>query len=239
MTTARPSAILFDLWGTLIAPRVERRDAVSRLIARDPSVAPDAFLAAVPASHAERFVSGTGSLVETLRLLARHCGGEPDDAALARAAARRLAMTRELLVADDETLTVLDTLRERGLALGLVSDSSIETPTAWFDSALAQRFVATAFSCLVGARKPDPAIYLAVTRQLGVEPDVCLYVGDGDGHELSGAASLGMTAVRLAGFAGPRGGHDDDDVAFAGPEIARLRDLFDLVGKLDAPEGAL
>ncbi len=228
--TERPTAILFDLWGTLIAPGVDRRDAVSRLMARDLGVEAAAFVAAVPASHVERFVGATGSLVETLRTLARRCGGDPDDAALARAAARRLAMTRELLVAGDETLAVLDALRGRGLALGLVTDSSIETPTAWPESPLATRFAATAFSCLEGVRKPHPEIYLACARRLGVEPRDCLYVGDGDSHELSGAAALGMTALRFAGFSGPDGAHYDGDADFAGPQIALLSDLLSLMG---------
>jgi putative hydrolase of the HAD superfamily len=229
MTNGEPTAIIFDLWGTLIAPGVDRRDAVSRLMARDLGVDAAAFVAVVPASHAVRFVGATGSLVETLRTLARRCGGDPTDDRLARAAARRLAMTRELLVADDETLAVLDELRGRGLVLGLVTDSSIETPTAWPDSPLAARFGATAFSCLEGVRKPRPEIYLACTRRLGVEPRDCLYVGDGDSRELTGAASLGMTAVRFSGFSGSDGVHYDGDADFNGPEIARLRDLVDLV----------
>jgi len=227
--TDRPTAILFDLWGTLIAPGVERRDAVSRLIARDLGVDADAFIAAVPASHAERFVGSTGPLLDTLRTLARRSGGDPDDEALERAVAHRLAMTRDLLAADDETLCVLDELRDRGLALGLVTDSSIETPTVWPDGPLAARFAATAFSCLEGVRKPRPEIYLACTGRLGVEPRDCLYVGDGDSHELSGAAALGMTPLRFTGFIGPGGAHYDGDADFTGPAIARLRDLLDLV----------
>ena len=65
-------------------------------------------------------------------------------------------MTRELLVADDQTLTVLDALREAGFRLGLVSDSSIETPTAWPGCPLASRIEVTAFSCLLDVRKPHP-----------------------------------------------------------------------------------
>jgi len=62
---------------------------------------------------------------------------------------------------------------------------------------LASRIAATGFSCLLGVRKPHPGIYLHVTRRLGVAPEQCLYVGDGDSRELSGAAALGMTALRI------------------------------------------
>ena len=138
-------------------------------------------------SHGERFVGSMGSLVETLRLLARRCGGEPTADALELAAARRLELTSELLDADAGTLAALDDLRAAGLRLGLVSDSSVEVPTVWPDCPLARRFDATAFSCLLGLRKPAREMYLSVTRRLGVTPAQCLYVGDGDSRELAAA----------------------------------------------------
>lgn len=208
-----------------MSPRPGRRDAVSRVIAADLGVDGDEFAAAVPSSHVERFVGRAGTLVETLRLLAQRCGGDPDEEALDRAAARRLDLTRELLAADAETLTALDELRAAGLRLGLVSDSSIETPMAWPDCSLAGRFEATGFSCLLGLRKPHPNIYLHVTRALGVAPQECLYVGDGDSHELSGATALGMVAVRLRRDDDEPSLRYEDDAGFSGPEISRLRDL--------------
>lgn len=227
MTPARPLAVLFDLWGTLVAPRPERRDAVSRVIAGDLGVDPGALVAAISVSHGERFVGSMGSLVETLRLLARRCGGEPTADALELAAARRLELTSELLDADAGTLAALDDLRAAGLRLGLVSDSSVEVPTVWPDCPLARRFDATAFSCLLGLRKPAREMYLSVTRRLGVTPAQCLYVGDGDSRELSGAVALGMTALRLRSATGEPAGRYEDDTEFAGPEI---RGLDGLVG---------
>ena len=41
-------------------------------------------------------------------------------------------------------------------------------------------------------------MYRQACDGLGVSPDACLYVGDGYGRELSGAASLGMTPVLIA-----------------------------------------
>ena len=183
MAKATPRAVLFDLWGTLVAPRADRRDVVSHLMAADLGVDGDRFVAAVRDSHAERFTGRMGTLAETLRVLARRCGGDPEAAALERAAARRLEVTRELLVADHQTLAALDALRDAGVRLGLVSDSSIETPTVWSGCRLASRIAATSCSCLLGVRKPHPGIYLHVTRRLGAVPEQCLYVGDGDSRE--------------------------------------------------------
>jgi beta-phosphoglucomutase-like phosphatase (HAD superfamily) len=56
---------------------------------------------------------------------------------------------------------------------------------------------AAIFSSETGLRKPDPAIYLAATEALGVEPGRCLYCGDGAYGELTGATAVGMTAVLI------------------------------------------
>jgi putative hydrolase of the HAD superfamily len=53
------------------------------------------------------------------------------------------------------------------------------------------------FSSELGIKKPDPEIYLKACQLLGVEPQRCLYVGDGGSHELSGASELGMDALLL------------------------------------------
>jgi len=61
MGSTRPRAVLFDLWGTLVAPRSQHRDAVSRLIAQELKIDPTAFMAAMRSSHAERFLGASGS----------------------------------------------------------------------------------------------------------------------------------------------------------------------------------
>ena len=43
----------------------------------------------------------------------------------------------------------------------------------------------------------DPAIYRAASEALGVAPDACVFVGDGNASELDGARAVGMRAVRI------------------------------------------
>jgi putative hydrolase of the HAD superfamily len=223
-----PVAVVFDLWGTLvpgIPPSV--RDAVSREMAADLGVDPAAFAAAYRDSYRERFLGTTGTLEETVTLLAGRCGGSPATPAVRRAAARRLELTRRLLTSDAATLSVLDELLARGFLLALVSDSSVETSELWPGSPLAGRIAVTAFSCVVGARKPDPELYLHAVRRLGVPAQECAYVGDGGGGELTGAASLGMRAIRLNTGDDPTDRYDDD-AAFAGAQIHTLGELLAL-----------
>lgn len=224
-----PAAIvLFDLWGTLVSGIArEVRDAVSRDMAADLAVDAEAFAAASRDSHAERFIGATGTLAETVQALAARCGGSPSAAAVARAAERRLVLTRRLLRADAATLSVVDALRAAGSRLAVVSDSSAETPLLWSQSPLGKRIPVTAFSCVVGVRKPDPAIYLHAVDALQVLPEDCLFVGDGDGHELSGAAALGMRVVRLRSPGDRPADRYDDDHDFDGPEIHTLAGLLE------------
>jgi putative hydrolase of the HAD superfamily len=72
-----------------------------------------------------------------------------------------------------------------------------DTPALWHASPLGGSIDVLVFSSEVGLRKPGAAIYLAATERLGVEPGACLYVGDGSYRELSGAAAVGMTPVRI------------------------------------------
>ena len=221
-------AFVFDLWGTLVPSPVARRDGVVRAMAADLGVEASAYAAAFRDSYAERFTGAGGSLEHTVETLAVRCGAAPSAVAVARAARRRLELTRSLLAAGDDSLAVLDELRERGFRLGLVTDSSIETPTLWSQTPLASRFDAVAFSCVLGVRKPDPAIFLACLERLGTPPGDCVYVGDGGGGELSAAQALGMHAVRLAVAHDDPASRYDDDVAFVGPRVAGLRDLLAL-----------
>lgn len=56
---------------------------------------------------------------------------------------------------------------------------------------------AAVFSCVEGVKKPDSRIYRLACSRLAVEPQECLYVGDGASDELPGATAFGMWAVQL------------------------------------------
>jgi putative hydrolase of the HAD superfamily len=233
---ATPRAVLFDLYGTLVSPgAASARTAVVRAMAAELGADPDAYVAAVRDSFDERARGKLGGLDETLLVLARRAGATPKPGAVARAAVLRLSFTRRLLSAPCETLSVLGSVRHAGFLTALVSDCTIETPTLWPNSSLARLMQASAFSCLLGVRKPDPAIYLHAVAQLGVAPEECLFVGDGGSRELTGARALGMRAVRLLRPGEEEADRYDHDVAFTGEAIATLSELLVFLGLGDAP----
>jgi putative hydrolase of the HAD superfamily len=217
-------AVLFDLYGTLVhGGDPARRDEMTREVGRVLGVDPMAMAEAMRATYDERARGRLGDLPATLRTLARRVGGDPDDDAVAQACELRVEHWRELLQPAPATLAALDRLRAAELKLALVSDCSIETPLVWDESDLAPRFHVAAFSSVVGVRKPNPDIYRAAYEPLGVAPAECLFVGDGGSRELTGAAALGMTALRLES---DRSGQVDPDLEWAGGSIATLDEAW-------------
>jgi FMN phosphatase YigB (HAD superfamily) len=54
-----------------------------------------------------------------------------------------------------------------------------------------------ALSCQEGKTKANPAFFLLLMEQLGVRPEECVYVGDGNSHEMAMSKQLGMTPVLI------------------------------------------
>ena len=71
----------------------------------------------------------------------------------------------------------------------------------------------------IGTRKPDPKIYEAVLRQLGIAPEQALFVGH-KASELAGACEIGMPTVAF--------NYDPD--ASADYYIEKFSDLLRLPG---------
>jgi len=110
------------------------------------------------------------------------------------APARQLAST---------THALLETLRERGLKLGLVSNAIDPADLLHRDLeqlGVAQRLDVAVFSSEVGRRKPDPAIFEVALRRLGVAPERALMVGDSVANDIAGAQALGMATCQALWF---------------------------------------
>lgn len=220
------SVFLFDLYGTLVpAGTNEARDAVAREVAATIGVDGDRFAELYRSTFDARTKGLLGDLVETFAELARRLGGSPERAQLERAAAIRLTFARRLLEPRSAEGT-LQELKAAGYRLGLVTDCSIETPLSWDSSWLRPYFEQVAFSCEIGLRKPDPRIYLFVTSRLNVATEECVFVGDDGSNELSGARSLGMTAIQVDEHTSHAADRNDEEVNWVGDSIHHLGDLI-------------
>jgi putative hydrolase of the HAD superfamily len=197
-------AVLFDWGGTLMDWAWEPEllaaghAAGLRALGREP----------LPALT-ERYAEEVLPLVEEVeyallvRRLLAGMGIEATDEELARfleaehaawAPAHRLAST---------THALLETLRARGLKLGLVSNA-FDPPELLHrdleELGVAQRLDVAVFSSEVGSRKPEAPIFRHALDALGVEPEAALFVGDTLGTDIAGAAALGMHTCQAVWF---------------------------------------
>jgi putative hydrolase of the HAD superfamily len=168
-----------------------------------------------------------------VRELLAHFGVELDDDALNAyleaehrewTPARRLAPTTHIL---------LESLRERGLKLALVSNAFDPGPLLHRDLealGVAERIDFAVFSSEVGKRKPDPLIFEKALTALGVEPTEAIFVGDALYQDVRGAGELGMKTVQAVWF------RADDNPDGAEPDYVAVNqyDVLTIVDRLIA-----
>lgn len=176
------------------------------------------------------FVPGALDEVEypgLVRELLESFGVEVEDDELDRFLAAEHAAWEPARLVGAHTHALLDSLRERGLATGLVSNAFDPGWLLHEDLArmgLAERLDAAVFSSEVGKRKPHPAIFEAALERLGVAPGDALFVGDRRLEDVQGAKELGMTTVQALWFRADDGavGIDPDFEAFTPMDVLNV-----------------
>jgi HAD superfamily hydrolase (TIGR01509 family) len=120
-------------------------------------------------------------------------------------AAMRRALVRQINDYSDKVLPIpggreaLAELEQRGFLLGIVTDTiyPIERKMRWLEQVGVAEFIdVIACSTVVGAHKPDPAIYLDALQQARLAPEEAAFVGH-DADELDGARRAGMATVAV------------------------------------------
>ena len=164
---------------------------------------------------------------ELIRDLLGSFGVELDDAELNRFLEAEHAAWKPARLVGTHTHALLDSLRERGLLTGLVSNAF---DPGWLlhqdlaDMGLAERLDAAVFSSEVGKRKPHAAVFEATLSRLAVAPEEALYVGDRRYEDVRGAKELGMTTVQALWFRADddERGLDPDFEAFTAMDVLNV-----------------
>jgi putative hydrolase of the HAD superfamily len=219
VSAVTPRAVIFDLWGTLIPFDHGCWERVLTSIAEVLGVPREEFEREWKRDYHRRLVSDLGASLERVcRSLEVTRAGAIEDGLSLRNEAQR-----EMFVPREDTVTTLRELHARGYSTGLITNCSSEAPALLGESPLAGLFDVEVFSCSAGLRKPDRAIYELAATQLGIDPRLCLYIGDGGDQELDGACGAGMNAVLL------RPGDTRPPEGWQGPEIETLTQVLTLV----------
>jgi putative hydrolase of the HAD superfamily len=223
-------AVVFDLFGTLVAAptsreRTQAASQLARVIGCPPAVVDRYFCDTWQARH-----DGTLPAVADLAAhLVRAVGGPHRAVGLVADELRTLGGAR--LVADSSVIEALETMRSKGLRLGVLSDASAEVVAAWPASPLALLVNGAVFSCVAGFTKPDPRLYDRIRAELAVSARRTLYVGDGGGDELRGAVESAMIAVAVR-RRGPGDALVFGDTPWSGPTIDSVEFVPAYVAKL-------
>ena len=218
------AAAVFDLFGTLIddSPPREYEVFLHRL-AGCLGAAPEDFAAAWARHDIARY---TGPIDACFAAICADVGVSDSERVTAALELRREHL-RRILVPRPDALETMLSLRQRGFALGMISNASSELSPLWAESAFADVFDVALFSADERMMKPDPQLYRRMAHLLEVEPEDCVFVGDGAYTELQGAAAVGMRAVLI------RAPHDEWEhegtIGWTGPRVSSLTEVLALV----------
>ena len=105
---------------------------------------------------------------------------------------------RDCAVAEEGLRELLEGFKDRGLILGLISNTFI--PGEVLDRHLRQENLldvlpVRVYSCDVQYRKPDPNIFIIALERAGLLPEETLFVGDSLWADVDGANRTGMISV--------------------------------------------
>lgn len=225
-------AVIFDLFGTLV------NDFMSAAGQSHDELAATLGVPYEPFMKLWREITGRRTLGEfqTVEASIEHvCGalGVPVNAAqMAKAVEFRLEYTRRALVPKPDAVATLAQLKHTGFKVGLLSNCSIEIPILWPETKFADLIESPVFSSRERLKKPDPRIYHIACERLSVAPEDCLYIADGENHELKAAADLGMSPALIRPTSDePRGELRQEAREWQGTSISTLSEVLELTGK--------
>ena len=217
-------AVIFDMYETLVT-QFESPLYYGTQIAGDLGLTPEEFL---PGWRKTEEARATGKLTFEVvmdQLLRQHGLYTPD-------LHQQIVEKRTAIQADcfshlhPNILPMLAALKKNGIQIGLITNCFCEEAKLIRESVLFRFFDAPCLSYELGVRKPDPAIYHACLKQLGIPAENCLYVGDGGSRELETARSLGMQAAQAAWY---RKKDFEKHQAAIRPDFPQIPDPMDLL----------
>jgi len=191
-------AVIFDMYETLIT-HYDCPLYFGAEMANDAQIPVENFLSIWRLTEFERTV---GKLkfedVITMILKENNCFS---DALLKKIVEKRMATKEECFRhLHPEIIPMLTALKERGLLIGLISNCFSEEAEAIRKSVLFPYFDAAYMSYEQGIQKPDEEIFYRCMKELSVEAEECIYVGDGGSYELETARKLGMKAAQAVWY---------------------------------------
>lgn len=204
------TAVFFDLYGTLAGFRPSRYEIQSEALADfGITVTPDgilrgyyladAFMSYQNATKPVRSLSREENRVffaEYERRVLRGAGVEVSQDE-AWQIWRRIRKIDYGLALFDDTIPALETCRQMGLTVGLISNMNQSGDELAGSMGLLPYLDFSITSHEVGAEKPSPIIFERALERAGARPEDAVHVGDQLSSDVAGAANAGINPVLL------------------------------------------
>ena len=227
-------AVVFDLFGTLVRSFTRQEyDQVNSRMAEAVGVPFAEFWQLVAETGHDWYVGHYSSKEDRLQDICHRWGIEADTAQITQAAKYHYEFMANAITLEREVLEVLTRLKAQGPKLGLISNCGPCVPMLWEQTQLYRLIDVSVFSCEERVTKPNIVIYEITAHQLEVQPQECIYVGDGSSNELTGAADAGMLPILKRTDLDDVYDRDRPEVVdWNGPAIDRIVELPDLLRKM-------
>ena len=224
------SAVIFDLFGTLIDDFGTSVGSMNQEMADALAVPYEQFIPLWNQTAEMRIIGAFDSVEANIEYVCRAMNASPGPDEIRQAVEIRMKYIRRALQPKPEAIDTLRQLKNQGYKIGLVSNCSIEIAMLWPETPFAHFIGTPIFSCVARLMKPDERIYHLAIERLGITPDSCLYIGDGEDCELTAAAKVGLHPVLIR--ASSRQTHSkshQDAREWQGTTIAGLTEVLQLV----------
>ena len=191
------NAVIFDLYGTLVDDFASSVGQLHVEFVKTLGVPPDSFMKLWRETTEMRVIGAFQTVEASIEYVCNLLGVRITMEQLTRAVEIRLQLIRRTLSPRPDALATLARLRNDDYRIGLLSNCSIEIPILWPETAFAKLIDSAIFSSRERLKKPDPRIYQLACERLGVTPVDCLYIADGENHELAAATKVGIHPLLL------------------------------------------
>lgn len=191
------STVIFDLFGTLVDDFVSSVGQMNAELAAALEVPFEQFMQLWRQTSEMRTIGAFQTVEDSIEYVCSAMGVRPGAEQMAKAVGIRLRYIRVALKPRPDAVATLVQLKSHGHKIGLLSNCSIEIPILWQETTFADLIESPIFSSRERLKKPDPLIYRLACERLGVLPGACLYIADGEDHELTAAAKTGLHPVLI------------------------------------------
>jgi putative hydrolase of the HAD superfamily len=199
------TAVIFDFYGTLVDAFASSVGQKHAEFVKAIAVPDEPFMNLWRQTTGMRVIGAFQTVEASIEYVCDLLGAVLTAEQLTRAVEIRLQLIKRTLSPRPDALETLARLKNDGYKIGLLSNCSIEIPILWPETPFADLIDSAVFSSRERLKKPDPSIYQLACERLGVAPERCLYIADGENYELTAAGKVGLHPVLIRNSAQDNG----------------------------------